>query len=205
MRLAGTTLRSLLSMGLAAAFCATSAQASLTGRLPATPGGTDWQAFYDDELDITWTASGGLLGSGHWQPAVDWAAALVIGHAVDWRLPSMNVDGLGVPVLCNVVTQAECLDNELGYHYWHNGITAMAGSMDPFNNVVAAGYWSSSTDGGSFAFTLSFDTGNQGAGGIGTDNAHAWAVHDGDVGVPEPGAALLISLSLIALLGSRRR
>jgi hypothetical protein len=30
-----------------------SSNAAFIGVLPATSGGTDWQAFYDDQLDIT--------------------------------------------------------------------------------------------------------------------------------------------------------
>lgn len=32
------------------------ANAELLGRLPATPGGTDYQAYYDTEADLTWLA-----------------------------------------------------------------------------------------------------------------------------------------------------
>ena len=28
--------------------------AALLGRLPATPGGTDYQVYYDDAADLTW-------------------------------------------------------------------------------------------------------------------------------------------------------
>jgi len=31
-----------------------SADAALVGRLAATPGGTDYQAYYDDVADLTW-------------------------------------------------------------------------------------------------------------------------------------------------------
>jgi hypothetical protein len=34
------------------------AYADLQGRLPATPGGTDYQAVYDTDRDITWLANG---------------------------------------------------------------------------------------------------------------------------------------------------
>ncbi|MFV8816687.1 hypothetical protein [Haliea sp. E17] len=37
-----------------------SAFADLHGRAPMTPGGTDYQAYYDDEQDITWVADGKL-------------------------------------------------------------------------------------------------------------------------------------------------
>ena len=36
------------------------AEASLEGRLPATPGGTDYQAYYDTDLNITWAADAHL-------------------------------------------------------------------------------------------------------------------------------------------------
>ena len=34
----------------------TSVNAALVGRLAATPGGTDYQAYYDDVADLTWLA-----------------------------------------------------------------------------------------------------------------------------------------------------
>ena len=37
-----------------------SANAALVGRLPLTPGGTDYQAAYDDVLDITWLTDADL-------------------------------------------------------------------------------------------------------------------------------------------------
>ena len=36
------------------------ASANLLGRLASTPGGTDYQAYYDDVLDITWLANANL-------------------------------------------------------------------------------------------------------------------------------------------------
>jgi hypothetical protein len=39
------------------------ADATLIGRLPATPGGTDYQAYYDSTLDITWLADANLAAS----------------------------------------------------------------------------------------------------------------------------------------------
>ena len=40
-----------------------SAQAALVGRLPATVGGTDYQAYYDDDLDVTWIANANLAAT----------------------------------------------------------------------------------------------------------------------------------------------
>ena len=39
------------------------AQAALQGRLPVTPGGTDYQAYYDTVLDITWLADANLAAT----------------------------------------------------------------------------------------------------------------------------------------------
>ena len=35
-------------------------QAALEGRLPATPGGTDYQAYYDTDLNIMWLGDANL-------------------------------------------------------------------------------------------------------------------------------------------------
>jgi len=42
------------------------ADAALLGRLAATPGGTDYQAYYDDVLDITWAANANINGAAGW-------------------------------------------------------------------------------------------------------------------------------------------
>ena len=41
----------------------TPSNATLIGVLPATPGGTDYQAYYDDVLDVTWIANANLAAS----------------------------------------------------------------------------------------------------------------------------------------------
>ena len=46
-------------LGLTAA----TADAALLGRLPVTPSGTDYQAYYDDVLNITWLADANLAKS----------------------------------------------------------------------------------------------------------------------------------------------
>ena len=73
----------------------------LVGRLPATPGGTDFRAVYDTDLDITWladanagagsafddgaSASDGLMT---WANAVAWAESYSLEGFTDWRLPT---------------------------------------------------------------------------------------------------------------------
>jgi hypothetical protein len=55
----------MLSAGIACALAIISvtAGADLQGRLSATPGGTDWRAVYDTDLDITWLADANLPAS----------------------------------------------------------------------------------------------------------------------------------------------
>ena len=51
-----TMATGLLSAGM-------TAQASLLGRAPLTPGGSDYQAYFDDELHITWVADANLAAT----------------------------------------------------------------------------------------------------------------------------------------------
>ena len=50
------------------AVVAVSSHAALVGMLPATPGGTDWQAVYDDDRDISWVADANLVETNNLRP-----------------------------------------------------------------------------------------------------------------------------------------
>ena len=80
--------------------------ATLVGRLPATPGGTDYQAYYDTDLNITWLADANLAasntfgtagikadGSMSWDTAGTWITNMnttnYLGYN-DWRLPTLG-------------------------------------------------------------------------------------------------------------------
>lgn len=87
-----------------------SAQAALLGRAALTPGGTDYQAYYDDVLGITWLADADYAKtSGYdadglmtWSASLAWIAALNSGNHLgvnSWRLPT--VMDTGTPG-CNV-------------------------------------------------------------------------------------------------------
>ncbi|MEQ1802479.1 MAG: DUF1566 domain-containing protein [Gammaproteobacteria bacterium] len=83
------------------------AQAALLGRAALTPGGTDYQAYYDDVLGITWladpnyaaTETFGVAGIGLgspgrmvWTTANTWIAAMNSDGYLgvrEWRLPSV--------------------------------------------------------------------------------------------------------------------
>ncbi|WKZ11949.1 MAG: DUF1566 domain-containing protein [Gammaproteobacteria bacterium] len=85
------------------AFSISSTHAALLGRLPLTPGGVDYQAYYDTVLDVTWLANANLAaitafdvvginpnGTMTWYTAQEWVAALSAASylgAGDWRLP----------------------------------------------------------------------------------------------------------------------
>lgn len=97
-----------LSMFCAAALAfavSASASAALIGRLPATPGGTDYQAYYDTGLNITWLADANLAatdsfgvsginpdGTMGWNVAQSWIGAMnsanYLGYST-WRLPTV--------------------------------------------------------------------------------------------------------------------
>ena len=107
-------------------FITVSANAALVGRLPVTPGGNDFQAAYDDVLDITWVTNGALSGLGTWYSQTAWAANLDYLGFDDWRLAAMSVSA-GLPtgttgsvVDCRSATELACRDNELGYMYYYN-------------------------------------------------------------------------------------
>lgn len=97
--------------GAILALAASSSSAALLGRAPLTPGGPDYQAYYDTVLHITWVADANLAkSSGYdpdglltWAEAGYWVSSLnsanagqgYLGQQV-WRLPvvvDMNTPG----------------------------------------------------------------------------------------------------------------
>ncbi|HED12383.1 MAG TPA: hypothetical protein ENI62_01765 [Gammaproteobacteria bacterium] len=125
------------------------AHAALIGVLPTTSGGTDYQAYYDDQLDITWTANANINGFDTWDSQMAWAASLDIDGVTGWRLPDMDVNGDGNVVDCGVINdQAACKDNELGHLIVYGAGTVFGsglirGDTSPFSNVLSSEiYWS---------------------------------------------------------------
>jgi hypothetical protein len=190
-----------------------SANAALIGVLPATPNSTNWQAYYDDQLDISWTANAKINGSKTWDNQVAWAAGLDIDGVTGWRLPSMDVNGDDVIVNCSV-DQAACMDNEYGHLFnygdgtvFGSGITAS--SPGPFSNVQLF-YWSGTDAPNPSRWSFLFDSGFQSTRHKDL-SAFAWAVHSGNVGsgnvgaVPVPAAVWLFGTALIGFIGMSRR
>ena len=171
----------------------------LEGRLPLTPGGTDYQAYYDPNLDITWAANANINGQMDWDSAVAWAASLTIGGVSGWRLPYISKSermrrGVIDPIDCTFASEVDCRDNELGYMFYHN----LSGTVripihlsgDPdlalFQMLQSDQYWSNqeySPSLTSLAFFFSFQGGfNYYYPKTESNTTYSWAVRDGDVG-----------------------
>ena len=143
--------------------------AALIGVLPATPEGSDWQAYYDDVETLTWVADAFLAGSSMtWDDASSWAASLNINGVTGWRLPTaLNPDGSG-PCYGD-----GCDGSELGNLFFNTlgntvGTVGAAVNTGPFSNVVRSpfggfSYWSSTIDPSDplYAWHLDFSTGRQ--------------------------------------------
>ena len=86
----------------------TATEATLSGRLESPCSGI-YQAYYDDQLGVTWLADANLAktsgfsdpysadGSLPWDVANTWAAGLSINGVTGWRLPKVDpVDSIGL-------------------------------------------------------------------------------------------------------------
>jgi len=73
-------------------FTGVGVQAALLGRAPATPGGNDYQAYYDTDLNITWLADANYAKTSGYDPD----GLMTWNEAQSW-IPSLNASNhLGV-------------------------------------------------------------------------------------------------------------
>lgn len=141
--------------------------AALEGRLAATPGGTDYQAYYDTEANLTWLAdANAAVGSAYdtvspgtgrmnWADANAWVGSLVVGGVGNWRLPNtidVGNDGLtysngnyytGVDAVYNMTTHSEMSN------MWYNVLGNLA-YCDTSGNCPQTG-WSLNINAGPFS------------------------------------------------------
>jgi len=182
--------------------------AAFLGRLPATPSGTDYQAYYDDQLNITWAADANINGLANWHNQRAWAAGLSLGGITGWRLPSMDVNGDGTVLGCHNPLPAGIEDNEHCYMHQISGVTSS--TPGPFSNIQPWRYWSGTENILNPAHAWSFDfkgvVWGQGQNNKDNFEYHAWAVRDGDVDVvPVPGAVWLFGSGLLGLIGVAKK
>lgn len=162
-----------------------SVSASLEGRLPQTACGDDYQAYYDTELDITWSRNVIYTGLDTWYEQTAWADSLTINDIRGWRLPDVDVNGDGVIVNCQYDSTEICTDNEIHYQLFRNGVTPS--TPGDFTNFNQSGLYLASTElapNPDFVWNISIST-SRGIGGLGYFNksvkGFAWAVRDGDI------------------------
>jgi hypothetical protein len=195
---------------------------TLTGVLPATPGGTNYQAYYDSTTNLTWLANANVNGAMTWSQANNWAAGLDINGVTGWTLPTTTQPdsscSLQEPVsgpVSGFPTQGygyNCTGSEMGELYYDAGIRGS--SAGQFSNVQSYPYWSATEFAPDTNYVWGFDFGNgyqdYGLKDNGVFFLLAWAVHAGNVGapptVPEPGAIslMLVGLALVGLAARRR-
>lgn len=221
-----------ISLLICLSFWAVSANAELIGRLPFTPGGTDFQAYYDTDADLTWLADANAAGTTmNWSDANAWAASLNVAGITGWRLPNtidVGNDGFtytnhfeGVDYGFNITTHSELSNmfyNVLDNTPFHDTSGALTGcntpngytcltNTGPFSNLQPNVYWSATEfapdTSNAWLFVMSY--GLQAV----TEKStmlSTWAVRTGDVSaVPIPSAVWLFGSGLVGLIGFARR
>ncbi|HHQ13394.1 MAG TPA: hypothetical protein ENK16_00045 [Chromatiales bacterium] len=210
------------------------ADAALIGILPATPGGTDYQAYYDEDIDVTWAADANLFvtqsfgltpnpfnpGNQTYSTMNTWLGMLnsmnggagYLG-ANGWRFPFTPASD---PDCSDIITTpylatygSGCTAGEFSHLFNVHGITTT--SEGPFVNVekdgTQFGYWSSVlSDAHTVAYNFRFETGELFPSTY-NSGGYAWPVHDGNLAaVPVPAVGWLFGSGLImGLLRTRRQ
>lgn len=155
---------------------------------------------YDEDLDITWLANANSGGNQDWDSAAAWAAALTVGGATNWRLPTVDT-----------CTAPPCTGEFNHLFYDELGGTTgtpLTGNVGLFSDIQGV-YWSGNERDAGSAWVFYF--GNSGLAGtrdwaFKTNGVATWAVHAGNIStVPVPAAAWLFASGLLGLIGLTRR
>ena len=163
-----------------------SANAALIGRLEATPGVGDYQAYYDDVADLTWLADANANGAMNWADANAWAADLDVAGVTGWRLPdTLQPDPSCDSHAGDFSYGYNCTGSEMG-NLFYNVLGNTAGTLiteyGPFSNIQSLFYWSATENAtvDTSAWVMFMASGYQDTQSK-HSNWHAWAVQSGDV------------------------
>lgn len=175
------------------------------------------EGVYDTVLDVTWLADANYaMTSGYdadgrmtWSDALAWADQLVYFGYSNWRLPEADPDCGHFALNCTLNELGELYYIGLGGEAAGNLIITHNASYDLFVNIQTTSgaigtYWTATDDAGTpNAWAFAMWTGYQRRiSKSGTD--YAWALHDGDVGVPVPEPeAYAMMLAGLGLMGWR--
>lgn len=184
------------------------AQAKLIGVLPKTPGGTDYQAYYDPAAKLTWLADANAKGPMIWSWAKEWAAKLNINGITGWRLPKApQPDPTCDTQIAGISRGFRCTGSEMGNLFYNvlgnTDYTDLCKSTDncqksqgtfknrgPFTNLQVDYYWTATEDPTDDESAMYFDFRFGDQREVNKNYPmYAWAVHSGNVGhAASPGA-----------------
>lgn len=196
----------------------TGARAALIGVLPFTPGGTDYQGYYDNVANLTWLTDANANGPMVWSAARSWAAGLDVNGVTGWRLPTSAQPDPACDTTNGGGSHGyNCTGSEMGNLFYNvmGGLAAtdLASHHNSdyglFSNIQPDYYWSSTEsviDPAREVWLFSFGHGGQFR-GYKTLSLYAWAVHTGNAevaSVPAPSPLLLVATGLGALVAGSR-
>ncbi len=186
-------------------------QGTLIGVLPSTPGGTDYQAYYDPAADLTWLANANANGPMTWSQALAWVKQLNINGITGWRLPdSAQPDPACSRQIAGISRGFNCTGSEMGNLFYNvlgnRGLPDVCGASrncsniattfkntGPFSHIKSNYYWTATKDPTDDNSVMYFDFryGDQREVNK-IFGMYAWPVHSGNVGhaaMPEADSA----------------